>query len=84
MEILLEAPVIKSFEGGGIIKIFVMGIGGIGMLAKDTQLQGIGPPVGVAAGTLVRKMDTREKGRNYTECLLQQHCFSCVQPDIHS
>jgi hypothetical protein len=49
VKILLEAPVIEGLESSGIIKVLALRVGGIGMLAEDTQLQGIGPPVSVAA-----------------------------------
>ena len=53
MEILLEAPVVECLERGGIIKILVLRVGGIRVLAEDIELQGIGPPVGVAARSSV-------------------------------
>jgi hypothetical protein len=48
VEVLLEAPVIESIKSSGIIKVLALGVGGIGMLTENTQLQSIWPPVSVA------------------------------------
>lgn len=92
MEILLQPPVVEGLERGGIIKILILRVGGIGVLAKDIQLQGIRPPVGVAVRRSVPR-GFRERIREgaceeevprqrHTECHLQRHCSSCVQLDI--
>lgn len=38
VEVLLEAPVIEGLKSSGIIKVLVLRVGGIGMLAENTQL----------------------------------------------
>lgn len=48
VEVLLEAPVIEGLKSRGIIKVLALRVCGISMLAKNTQLQGIRPPVSVA------------------------------------
>jgi hypothetical protein len=55
IEILFETPIVESFEGGSIIKVLALRIGGISVLAKDTQLQVLGPPVMVAKEMLVSR-----------------------------
>lgn len=48
VEVFLEAPVIEGLKSRGIIKVLAVRVGGISMLAENTQLQGIRPPVSVA------------------------------------
>lgn len=48
VEVLLEAPVIEGLKSSGIVKVLALRVGGISMLAQNTQLQGVRPPVSVA------------------------------------
>lgn len=48
VEVLLQAPVIEGLKSSGIIKVLALGVGSISMLAENTQLQCVGPPVSVA------------------------------------
>ena len=51
IQILLEGIVVKALEGRGIVEVLAHGVGSLGVLAQNVQLEAIGPPVTVAGTT---------------------------------